>query len=273
MSQYKVIAATGQHVGDRTTQQDRIAILATPKAPGYMMTVLAHGLGGGADGALAAEQVIHTAKQLFEHFSPSLDNIESMLQAIGHEAHQVLQLSSFSSKKHPQCSMVVMVITPQQSAVWAHVGDARLYRFTGPNFAERTHDHSEDDGPASVSISFRRLDEKPQRRSGILLNVIGTGSNDLFVTVNRNDELKEGDAFILCSPGFWEYFDDTELGAAIAMNTPREASEMLIRKARERAAGSEADNCSLAIVKLVAAPKEVKKYTIGNGRKSVADTR
>jgi len=53
------------------------------------------------------------------------------------------------------------------------------------------------------------------------------------------------------------------------MNAPRLASEMLIKKARERAAGTSADNCTLAIVKLVALPKETKDYTVKKMRRAV----
>ena len=61
---------------------------------------------------------------------------------------------------------------------------------------------------------------------------------------------RTGGVFLLCSDGLWHYFSELEMGAAIAVNSPRSASEMLIRKARERATGS-GDNCSMAIVKLI----------------------
>ena len=60
MSQYKIEAGTGQHIGDRSEQQDRTALFVAPKAPGYMMAVLADGMGGLSGGSLAAEQVIRT---------------------------------------------------------------------------------------------------------------------------------------------------------------------------------------------------------------------
>jgi hypothetical protein len=44
---------------------------------------------------------------------------------------------------------------------------------------------------------------------------------------------------------------------------------MLINKARERSAGVSADNCTLAIVKLVAPPKEEKGYTVKKMRRAV----
>jgi serine/threonine protein phosphatase PrpC len=114
-----------------------------------------------------------------------------------------------------------------------------------------------------------REDAKDHKLANILVNVLGSSSNEPFVTLGRRDGLKIGDAFLLCSDGLWHYFSDAELGAAIAMNSPRQASEMLIKKARERAEGTTADNCTMAIVKLVAPPKEVKNYTVQKMRRAV----
>ena len=268
MSQYKIEAGTGQHIGDRAEQQDRTALFSAPKAPGYMMAVLADGMGGLSGGALAAEQVIRTAQQIFERFSPLTETVESMLETIGHDAHTIIKLSTLSSEKEPHSTMVILVITPDGSAIWAHIGDSRLYRFDGPNCAERTLDHSYVEKLVSEG-KLTKDQAKGHRLSNLLVNVLGSTTNELYVTVKRYDGLKAGDAFLLCSDGLWHYFKDAELGAAIAMNSPRLASEMLIKKARERAAGTSADNCTLAIVKLVAPPKETKDYTVKKMRHAV----
>jgi serine/threonine protein phosphatase PrpC len=268
MSQYTIEAGTGQHIGDRTEQQDRTALFSAPRAHGYMMAVLADGMGGLSGGALAAEQVIRTAQQNFERFSPLTDKVETMLETIAQEAGTIIKLTAFSSEKQPHSTMVALVLTPERSAIWAHVGDSRLYRFDGPNCAERTIDHSY----VEQLISEGKLTEeeaKDHRLRNILVNVIGDTNSEFFVTIKRYDALKTGDSFLLCSDGLWHYFTDAELGAAIAMNSPRQASEMLIKKARERAAGTEGDNCSLAIVKLVAPPEQVKDYTAKKMRRAV----
>jgi serine/threonine protein phosphatase PrpC len=133
MSQYKIEAGTGQHIGDREEQQDRAALFAAPKAPGYVMAVLADGMGGMSGGSLAAEQVLRTAKQAFDLFSPQTDDIEAMLMTIARDAHTIIRLTAMSSEKKPHSTMVILVITPEKSAIWAHVGDSRLYRFNGPD--------------------------------------------------------------------------------------------------------------------------------------------
>ena len=268
MSHYKIEAATGQHIGDRDEQQDRVALFAAPRAPGYMMAVLADGRGAGTGGSQAAEQVIRTARQVFEQFSPLTDDIDTMLADIAQEAHTMISLVRITSGERPQSTMVALVITPEGVAHWAHAGNSRLYRFSGPNPAFRTTDHSYRekliaDGNLSAD------DHSGEKLSRLLVNTLGAAGVRVSVTPGRYDGLKAGDSFLLCSDGLSPYFSDAELGAAIGMRTPRETSEMLIAKARERSAGTRADNCSLALVRLVAPPPEKKDYKVQGMRRAV----
>ena len=67
MKPYKLEAGTAQHVGNRPQQTDRTALFTGARAPGYVLAVLSDGIVGGATGS---EQVLHTAKQLFDEFKP-----------------------------------------------------------------------------------------------------------------------------------------------------------------------------------------------------------
>lgn len=250
MSQYKIEAGTGQHIGDRAEQQDRVALFTSSRAPGHVMAVLADGMGGTSGGALAAEQVIRTAKQSFDLYSPQTDDPEKLLREIASEAHTVIKLDSLSSEKKPHSTMVALVLTPGRSAAWAHVGDSRLYRFSGPNCAERTTDHSY----VEKLVREGRLPPERAREhplANVLVSSLGSHDHDPEITTGSYHGLKGGDSFLLCSDGLWQYLSEVELGAALAMNSPRQASELLIRKARERAAEKEADNCTLAVIKLI----------------------
>ncbi|MFT5961652.1 MAG: serine/threonine protein phosphatase PrpC, partial [Burkholderiaceae bacterium] len=138
MSQYKIEAGTGQYLGDRQEQQDRVALFGAAKAPGFMMAVLADGMGGLTGGAMAAEQVIRTARQFFDEFSPLTDNVDAMLQSIAAEAHTIIKLSGLSAEKEPHSTLVALVLTPSGTAHWAHAGDSRLYHYNGSTFVQRT---------------------------------------------------------------------------------------------------------------------------------------
>lgn len=249
MSQYKIEAATGQHIGDRDEQQDRVALFAAPRAPGTVMAILADGRGTGQAGADAAEQVLRTARQMFEGFSPLTDTVQSMLETIAREAHTVINLYRITSDVRPAATMVALVITPDGVAHWAHAGNSRLYRFDGPNPAQRTADHTLQERLIAEG-RMERADRAGDKLGNMLVNMLGGGAESSFLSFGRHETLKSGDAFLLCSDGLWKYFTPAELGAAVATRGPREASEMLIGKARERSAGKSADNCSLAIVKL-----------------------
>ena len=81
MNSYKIEAGTAQHIGNRPQQNDRAALFTGARAPGYVLAVLADGLAGGAT---ASEQVLHTAKQLFDEFkpgdAPSIERLSDLLR-------------------------------------------------------------------------------------------------------------------------------------------------------------------------------------------------
>lgn len=268
MSQYKIEAGTGQHIGDRQEQQDRAALFAAPRAPGYMLAVLADGMGGHSGGALAAEQVIHTAKEIFERFSPLTDDPESILHTIAREADTVIKLSAISTEKRPHSTIVLLMLTPEGKAFWGHAGDSRLYQFEGPNFIRRTEDHTYQAHLAAQNRAQPVQSQNPAVAS-LLTNFLGGKQQNVKLSVNSHNALQIGDAFLLCSDGLWQFFTEAELGAAIATHPPRQACEMLIKKARERAAGIKADNCTLAIVKLTKADVVPQDYKARAMRRAV----
>lgn len=264
---FKLEAGTGQHQGDRQEQQDRVALFTAPRAPGYVMAVVADGVGELSGGALAAEQVVRTARQSFDLFSPLTDKVETLLESIARDAHTVIKLTAISSKKQPHSTIAILIITPERSAIWAHVGDSRVYRFSGPNCMEQTVDHS--------MVTELTANSKPDNagkhsyaQSHMLTSVLGSYVMEPTVSLRRYDGLRAGDAFLLCTDGLWPYLSGAEFGAAVAVQTPRQASEMLIQKARARAGGA-GDNCSLAILKLVELPKEARSYNVGKMRRAV----
>jgi serine/threonine protein phosphatase PrpC len=71
------------------------------------------------------------------------------------------------------------------------------------------------------------------------------------MTLAHIEHLEFGDTLLACSDGLWHYFTPQELGAIVNELSPREASEMLVAQARQRARGG-GDNLSLALVRVEA---------------------
>jgi PPM family protein phosphatase len=268
MNPYKIEAGTAQHIGNRPQQNDRAALFTGARAPGYVMAVLADGIAGGAT---ASEQVLHTAKQLFDDFkpgdNPSIERLSELLREIVHETHMIIKMNGVTTKTEPHCTFVGLIITPQRQAVWAHVGDSRLYRFHKAECRVRTSDASYIDhlvGTDKLPLEAA----KNHRHSKILINVLGNSRKEPFAAVGVHEQLDPGDTFLLCSDGLWHFFTDAELGAVTYKNSPRQASELLINKAIERAQGK-GGNCTMAIVKLVKPPKEAVNYNVEKLRRAV----
>src|ERR1700712_5451618 len=136
----RVSAVTAQHIGDRAEQQDRVGIFTSRRLPDSALFVVADGMGGKTGGAMAAQQVMSTAKNLFAEYSLG-DSIESLLTEIVREAHLVIKLSALSTEKEPHSTLAALVVQPHR-ADWAHVGDSRIYRFNDGRLLGRTTDHS-----------------------------------------------------------------------------------------------------------------------------------
>ena len=248
-------ACIAQHQGDRKEQQDRVALLPHPKGGGVALAVVADGMGGHTGGVLAAQQVIHTAGTNLEHFSVRSELPRELLESSINEAHMLIKASRFINEKDPHSTAVMMLLQPGKVS-WAHCGDSRLYRFRGDRMVFRTTDHSYVEELVSKGrISPEQALVHPNRN--ILLTSLG-GNEPPRIDHGETDDLRAGDAFVLCSDGLWGYFSDAELGSLVAAYSAREGSDQLITRARARA-GGEGDNVSLVIIKLVDAPEKAKK--------------
>ena len=243
----KVDACAAQHLGDRKEQQDRVAILPHSRYRGVALAVVADGMGGHTGGALAAEQVVYTARNNLDLFSFSGDTPRQLLESSMNEAHTMIKASRFINEKDPHSTAVMLLLQPGQ-VCWGYCGDSRLYHFRGNRLIERTVDHSYVEYLVSTGrISPEQALTHPSRN--ILLASLG-GKEAPTITFGQTTELLPGDAFVLCSDGLWAYFDDDEFGSMVSENSARRACEALIDKARQRAQGA-GDNISLAIIKLV----------------------
>ncbi len=206
-------------------------------------------MGGKSGGRKAADQVVLTAKQLFERYSPSQDDPADLLKQLVLESHLMIKLTAITAEEEPHSTLTAFLISPTRECDVIHAGDSRVYHFRGPDMVKRTIDHSfvqrlVDEG----QITEEEANTHPQ--SNLLTGCLGT-LQDPPLTLHHIDRLEIGDSMLACSDGLWHYFTPKELGAIVHTLPPREASEMLVSKARQRARGA-GDNISLALVRVEA---------------------
>jgi serine/threonine protein phosphatase PrpC len=163
------------------------------------------------------------------------------------EAHTIIRLTAISAEKEPHSTLCALIIK-KQSAVWAHVGDSRLYYFRDGKLLHRTEDHTY---AQQLREEGRIKDAElaSVRYKNVLVSALGIDSGKPKVEIGEENGLAVGDTFLLASDGLWGHFADDELGEVLGSMAPRQASEHLVSLARERGNGR-GDNVSLAIVRL-----------------------
>ena len=200
--------------------------------------VLADGLGGHGGGerasALAAEAVCGQC------FSCQAVDEAALAEFIRQANQTVVDGQSEPGLEEMRTTLVALSLEGEQ-ALWAHVGDSRLYRVSQGEINQLTKDHS---------VTYRkylggeitRMDVYHDDDRSSLLRVLG---REPCTPETGSGPLRPGDAFLLCSDGFWEYvYQEEILADCLKSATPEQwAQQMLLRHIRRTP--EENDNFSL----------------------------
>ncbi len=218
--------------GGREQNQD--SVLCLKKGDNYLFSV-ADGLGGYADSRLASLFVHEVLKELFRNdlhkkdqqdiddektvdlsqVTLEQDIREDFLSYAVHVCQEILlEYKEENGIRDSYTTLVLLLITGNK-AQWCHVGDSRLYYFKNGVLKERTADHSVPQTLFNAGmITEEQIRNHPDRSK--LLRAIGRGDKELQLEISEVCELSKGDAFLLCSDGFWEYVDEDDMTEALA---------------------------------------------------------
>ncbi len=199
--------ATLSKIGARKQNQDS---LGWKQANGIHLFVLADGLGGHAGGIFAAKMAVAllldmmpaTAEQLAEAFE---------------KAHQTICAAQKNYPEQAQmASTLVALVIKENQAIWAHVGDARIYRIRNGIILHQSKDHSIPQLLVSDGeITAEQIRHHPDR------NRLHRALGDTHTQINPRlspgfQQIEPGDIFLLCSDGFWEWVTEEQMLADLA---------------------------------------------------------
>ena len=200
--------------------------------------VLADGLGGHNCGERASETAVET---IHNGCIPATGFSCSFLEEQMKEANRRV----LEGQKEPGCgdmkTTAVALAIEGTEAFWAHVGDSRLYHFSGGELTHFTRDHSVTYMKyLGGEISYMDVYHDDDRSS--LLRVLGKADCH---PETGSSVLQPGDAFLLCSDGFWEFVYNEEIQAdLLKAETPKQWVQlMLLRHIRRTPPGN--DNFSV----------------------------
>lgn len=227
-------------IGGRSEQQDRIAVLHAPDGQRHLI-VLADGMGGIRDGALAAQTLADAASQRFAE--PLDGSVFDLLQDICLTTHISLRQLSGEGSPAPGTTMVLLYLD-RCTVSWMHVGDSRLYHFRKGSLLTCTNDHSMLRLMLSGGLIEAGSREAAEVQNRLYMRLGGEAEPEPDF---NSSKLEDGDMFLLCSDGLWQVVEPEEMLAVLARHPlDQDGPQYLADLARQRG-GETCDNISLVI--------------------------
>jgi serine/threonine protein phosphatase PrpC len=194
-------------IGDRQSNQD---VLDSAFEDDLACFVLADGTGGHLGGETAANLVTASIIAKFRKdasFSAHAlrSYIESAIQQVGQEKASSVRQENMSS------TMATLLIDiANRCALWAHLGDTRIYLLRQGKILSVSKDHSLAQRMVDAGYAdYAALRQHPHRN--ILFAAVGA-EGDIVPEVTLDAvALQEGDAFLICTDGFWEWVHEDQM--------------------------------------------------------------
>lgn len=253
--------ATCSERGQREVNEDH---LAYGQVGAQWYALLADGAGGHADGAQASRRVIAHLEQVSVQRVPEFQPF-GLTQAViaAHRELQQQQHGASGTRRMHSTAVAMWIDGTNARALWSHVGDSRLYRVRRGLVDFVTTD----DSVVQRMVDGGLLTPEQARvhpRKNQLIAALGIEDEIEPHTVPQPMVLEDGDAYLLCSDGWWEQLTDATIAELFSRShTPvdwLEAMKCFI----EAAALPRQDNFS-AVAVWVGDPVETTRFMVEPG--------
>jgi serine/threonine protein phosphatase PrpC len=241
--------AQASDIGMRATNQDAMGAARNGDLTCF---VIADGTGGHHGGEVASRVVADAVLGAFGA-APKF-GAAALLSYVGAAIDQVARAKRSDPHLHEMSSTVAALLVDQHSAraVWAHLGDTRIYLFRGGRLHAVTRDHSL--AQQLIDAGYAGADQlrvHPQRH--ILLAAVGA-EGEIAVEASDGDiALEAGDALLACSDGLWEWVHEHEMEQTLAATARSEdwlSAMCAAADAAVAAAGKARDNYSVYAIRV-----------------------
>lgn len=170
--------------------------------------VVADGLGGHVCGEIASNIATKHVVEAAQHLS--FDSPDDEIIRIFSEANRLIVNEQRENPKRKGMRTTIVASFAFGGVMrYAHVGDSRFYYFKNGNIIVQTKDHS----VPQMSVQLGEI-TADQIRSSADRNKLLKALGDANVNIGAIDgkiKLEQGDAFLLCSDGFWELILEREM--------------------------------------------------------------
>lgn len=231
----KICVSYYSEIGGREKNEDSAAILENSNT---VLGIVADGLGGHSGGEIASKTAVKT---ISGNLIGAPVGVVSFRKAIERANQEILE----NKEQTGMMSTVGAVWLDDYAALAANVGDTRIYQFRNGKIIYQSRDHS------VAQMALRAGDIRPEELRNCkerhkLTRALGA-QNEVLVDI-AHLELQVSDAILICSDGFWEKIQETEMAYDLAQAETASGWLEQMRKRIESRGAAGGDNHSAVAV-------------------------
>ena len=170
------------------------------------LLIVADGMGGYTGGEYASTMVVDTIVDVIER--ADIITVEVLREAILEANRMVFEKSQSYKELEGMGTTAVVAYVKDDTLLWAHVGDSRLYIYGDSQLRRMTNDHSMVQELVNAgTITEAEVIHHPKRN--MLTRAIG-----VYDTVEVDTgmvEVHEGERILLCSDGLSGYIEESRI--------------------------------------------------------------
>lgn len=224
--------------GNRKCNEDYIQISSVSNRHCF---VICDGLGGHGMGDIAAQ----IAGETFADILYSCEGVSDYMDRAFIEAqNKIMKHQMECNACNKMKTTAVCMLTDEDCAYIGHIGDSRFYAFSKNDTYIRTFDHS----VPQLLVEAKTINESQIRNHpnrNMLLKVMGCKWDEPLYEIESKISLKDYQAFLLCSDGFWELIKENEMMSTLSeSHAPEEWLSKMTAIVEHVGRGKEMDNYS-----------------------------
>lgn len=193
--------------GERENNEDCVAVTSGDAG---ICTVLCDGLGGHDAGEVASKCVCDSVTAAFEKAPEGADIGELVCELLQNAQDGLMKMQIELDKQNGMKTTACCLLIQDGKTAAAYVGDSRIYQFRKNKVLLRSSDHSIPQYLVNIGeIKERDIRHHPDRNK--LLRVMGSEWETPRYQRLKLEEPVCGDAFLLCTDGFWEWIEEKDM--------------------------------------------------------------
>jgi len=207
---------------------------------------IADGMGGHKAGDIAAKEAANHLCNLLLKTINSTHSIEEIINhiklAIKETNFRIYNLSKTNKDFLGMGTTLCCLSLHSSSAVFAHIGDSRIYHFQKNNLIQLTKDHS---------LINKLIDENKNYNIAMHKNIItkAIGTHPTVDPSMGKILFDKNDMFLMCTDGLTDYISNEDIKKKIELNSDcKNLCETLINEAKNNGSS---DNITCVVIKII----------------------